>query len=256
MSQLIFKKLLVAISVVCVLVSCSEKKKATITIATAANMQFAMNEITTKFFQQTGVKCEVIVSSSGKLTAQIKEGAPYDIFISADLKFPNELFVSGFTIAKPTVYAYGKLVIWTLNENIQPSFEILKSNQIKHIAVANPKTAPYGLAAEEVLKKEGLFQQIEEKLVYGESIAQTNQFITTQAAEIGFTAKSVVLSPNIKGKGTWIEINNTTYAPISQGVVLLKNGTGNKNHAQQFFNFLLSAEGREILNNFGYSTSK
>jgi molybdate transport system substrate-binding protein len=251
MNQSFFKNFIIV--TVLVFISCSENKKATITIATAANMQFAMDEIIETFTQQTGLNCEIIVSSSGKLTAQIKEGAPYDIFISADMKFPNELYNAGFTTNKPTVYAYGKLVLWTLDKNLQPSFEILKSTQIKHIAVANPKTAPYGLAAEEVLKKEGMYAEIKSKLVFGESISQTNQFIITQAAEIGFTAKSVVLSPKVIGKGTWIEIDDTSYTPISQGVVLLKNGIGNKNHALQFFNFLLSAEGSKILNKFGYS---
>ena len=252
MTRLFFKKILVSTFIVFALISCSEKKKATITIATAANMQFAMQEITQDFTEQTGIDCEITVSSSGKLVAQIKEGAPYDIFVSADLKFPNELYKSGFTINKPIIYAYGKVVLWTLDKNIQPSLEILKNSQIKHIAVANPKTAPYGLAAEEILKKEGLYSEIKQKLVFGESIAQTNQFITTQAAEIGFTAKSVVLSPKGKDIGNWIEIDDTSFTPISQGIVLLKNGTGNKNHAQQFFNFLLSAEGSEILNKFGY----
>lgn len=238
--------------------ACSEKKnqKNVITIATAANMQFAMDEITNLFTAKTGIKCETIISSSGKLTAQIKEGAPYDLFISADMKFPNELFNSGFTTKKPTVYAFGKLVLWTLNINIQPSFEILLNNNIKHIAVANPKTAPYGLAAQEVLQHKGIFNKVETKLVYGESIAQTNQFITTQAAEIGFTAKSVVLSSKMKNIGNWIEIDDNLYSPISQGVVILKNGTGNKNHAKEFYNFLLSAEGSKILNKFGYSVQQ
>ena len=218
-------------------------------------MQFAMKEITKSFTEKTGINCEIMVSSSGKLTAQIKEGAPYDIFVSADMKYPNELYNSGFTTTKPEIYAHGKLVMWTLFDSIKPSFEILLQKNIKHIAVANPKTAPYGKAAFEVFQKKQLLNHLEPKLVFGESIAQTNQFITTKAAEIGFTAKSVVVAPQIKGKGNWIEINENFYTPISQGIVLLKKGSGNKNHTQQFYKFLFSDEGKNILSKFGYSVN-
>lgn len=235
--------------------SCSAKKQDYISIATAANMQFAMKKITKEFNNKTGIKCEIMVSSSGKLTAQIKEGAPYDIFVSADMKFPNELYNSGFTTTEPVIYGYGKLVMWTLFDSMKPSFEILQNKKIKHIAVANQKTAPYGRAAHEVFQKKNILSQLQSKFVFGESVAQTNQFITTKAAEIGFTAKSVVVSPQTKGKGNWIEINEEFYTPISQGIVILKNGTGNHNHSQQFYNFLLSEEGKNILSKFGYSTN-
>ena len=146
--------------------SCSNKESNSLKIATAANMQYAMKELTSSFHKQTGIKCDIIVSSSGKLTAQIKEGAPYDIFVSADMKFPNELYTTGFTFNKPKVYAFGKLILWTLDENLQPNLKLLENSTIKHIAVANPKTAPYGAAAEELLKKELLFDKIKNKFVF------------------------------------------------------------------------------------------
>ncbi|SDX41531.1 molybdate transport system substrate-binding protein [Lutibacter oricola] len=234
--------------------SCTKKKTNTITVATAANMQYAMKELTNTFTQLTSIKCNIIISSSGKLTAQIKEGAPYDIFVSADMKFPNELNKHGFSATTPKIYAYGKLILWSTKNNIQPSFDLLTSEKIKHIAIANPKTAPYGIAAEEILKKEQLFEHVKHKFVYGESVAQTNQFITTNAAEIGFTAKSVIYSSNIKNKGNWIDINQDNYTSISQGVVILKNSPSNQNQVKQFYNFLFSKKGIEILNKFGYST--
>lgn len=245
----------VIITLSTLLYSCSKKKQDYISIATAANMQFAMKEITKTFTQKTGIKCEIMVSSSGKLTAQIKEGAPYDIFVSADMKFPNNLYQSGFTTTKPIIYGYGKLVLWTLVDTLKPSFTILNNKNIKHIAVANPKTAPYGKAAYEVFQKKNILSQLEPKFVFGESVAQTNQFITTKAAEIGFTAKSAVVAPQAKGKGSWIEVDEEFYTPISQGIVLLKNGSGNKNHTQQFYKYLLSNEGKNILSKFGYSTN-
>jgi len=248
-----FKNYILLIFSIALLTSCTDNKTETLTIATAANMQFAIQEITIAFTQETGIKCETIVSSSGKLTAQIKEGAPYDIFISADMKFPTELYKTGFSTSEPKIYAYGKLVMWTLYDSIQPSFELLTSEKIKHIAVANPKTAPYGIAAKEVLLKKGLLSKIEDKLVFGESVAQTNQFITTKAAEIGLTAMSIVLSPKMKEKGNWIAIDKSDYTPISQGIVILKNNPSNISNANLFYNFLLSPSGSKILTKFGYS---
>lgn len=236
-------------------ISCSKKETPSIRIATAANMQFAMNELVSSFTENTRVNCEIIVSSSGKLTAQIKEGAPYDLFVSADMKYPIELFDSSYTVDEPKIYAKGKLVLWTFFENLNPSIDILSSSDTKHIAIANPKTAPYGRAALEVLKKNNLLSKIEQKLVYGESVAQTNQFITTKAAEFGFTSKSVVSSKKMNDIGHWIEIDPTTYKPIFQGVVILKNHVSNIDHIQQFYNYLFSDDGKNILNKFGYSTN-
>jgi len=233
--------------------SCSSRDENRLHIATAANMQFAMQELAKSFGEETGIKCEIIVSSSGKLTAQIREGAPFDIFVSADLKFPDELYKQGFCIDKPEVYAYGKLVIWTMNTQLEPTLKSLKKRQVKHVAIANPKTAPYGTAALQVLKKKGIYESLKGKLVLGESIAQTNQFITTYAAQIGITAKSSVLSSGLKDKGVWEEIEKSLYTPISQGVVIIKNRDGQIEKAKRFKDFLFSASGKEILNKFGYS---
>lgn len=236
--------------------SCEQNDTSKLTIATAANMQFVMHELTKEFSKETGIVCEPIISSSGKLTALIKEGAPYDVFVSADMKFPNELYKSGFTFNEPKIYAYGKLIIWTMNSQLEPNFKSLKKEQINHIAMANPKTAPYGVAAVEVLKNKNLYDLLESKFVFGESVAQTNQFIVSYAAEIGFTAKSVVLSQNTKGKGKWKEVDQNLYTPIAQGVVVLNNRNNHLDDALKFKDFLFSAKGKEILNKFGYSVSK
>ncbi|MCF6296693.1 MAG: molybdate ABC transporter substrate-binding protein [Flavobacteriaceae bacterium] len=235
-------------------IACKQKQKNKLTIATAANMQFIIHELVNSFTKETGIECEVIVGSSGKLTAQIKEGAPFDVFVSADMKYPNKLFKNGLTTKTPTIYAYGKLVLWTMFDNLKPSLNLLLSDSINHIALANPKVAPYGLSTIEVLNHTKMFKKVKDKLVYGESISQTNQFITSKVAEIGFTAKSVVLSPNIKGKGTWVDIDSSYYSLIEQGIVILKNRPSQINNAQKFYNFLLSAKAKEILNKFGYST--
>ena len=229
--------------------NCQTTENNYLRIATAANMQFAMKAITKAFTEKTNIKCETIVGSSGKLTAQIKAGAPYDIFVSADMKYPNKLYKDGLSSAKPKVYANGKLVLWSMKNEIRLNIETIISNNINHIALANPKTAPYGKAAMETLDFYKFTNQIEDKLVFGESISQTNQFINSQAAEIGFTAKSVVLSPLMKGKGQWIEILDSVYSPIEQGIILLNDPTED---AKQFQAFLFSEQGSAILKSYGY----
>jgi len=231
---------------------CSEPKKDTITIAAAANMQFAIEEVLKVFTERTGVKCELVISSSGKLTAQIKEGAPYDIFVSANMKYPKEIYDNGLAVQAPRVYAYGQLVLWSMYDTIKPSIAILKDESVKQIALANPKTAPYGQAAIEVLENYNLYDEVKDKLVYGESIAQTNQFITSKSLEIGFTAKSVVLSPKMKRKGHWVPLDKNQYSVIEQGVVIIKRESRDVKKVQQFYDFLFSQEAKEILEDFGY----
>ena len=231
---------------------CSSPPKTNVTIAAAANMQFALTEITAAFTEETGIKTETILGSSGKLNAQIKEGAPYDVFVSADMAFPQDLYETGFTTVAPKVYANGTLILWSFQDEIQPSLELLTSASIKHIAVANPKTAPYGIAASQVLNTKGFYDQVKRKLVFGESVGQTNQFIITGAAEVGFTAKSVVMSPQMKGKGNWIEVSREVYDPISQGIVLLKSSKETKKNAQLFYDFMFSEKAKIILRKYGY----
>jgi len=236
------------------LLNCEGNTDQKIRIATAANMQFAMEVLIKSFEQKTNIECEMIVGSSGKLTAQIKEGAPFDLFVSADLKYPQTLFEANLTSDKPKVYAYGNLVLWSFKKTEIFSLKTLQNTDIQHIALANPKTAPYGFAALEVLTHYDLLKKIEHKLVYGESIAQTNQFIRSGAVTLGFTAKSVVLSPKMKGKGSWIALSDTTYSLIKQAVVILSTNLENQEKTEQFYNYLFMPEGQEILRNFGYTT--
>ena len=239
--------------------SCSHQGNGTasgkITIATAANMQFAMEELTNQFTKNSSIDCDLVISSSGKLTAQIKQGAPFDIFVAANMKYPEEIFNSGLAETRPKIYAYGKLVLWSMTEGIHLSIDLLRNESVEHIAIANPKIAPYGMAATEVLNYYNLLDEVESKLVYGESIAQTNQFITTRSAEVGFTAMSVVLSPKIKGKGRWIALEDSTYTSIKQGAVLIKRENSNP-EAQQFYDFLFSNEAKQVLKDFGYAVQE
>ena len=234
---------------------CRQLDAERLTIATSANMQYAMKDLVRAFTEKTGIACETVISSSGILTAQIREGAPFDLFVSADMKYPTELFRDGFTVSEPEIYAYGKLILWTLDPGLDPSLVLLTSDRIRHIALANPKTAPYGTATVEALENAGIYEKVKYKLVFGESISQTSQFIVSGAAEIGFSAKSVVLSPDLEKKGNWIEVEENNYTPIAQGVVILKNRKKRIQQAEKFDEFLFSENGREILNKFGYSVN-
>jgi len=199
-------------------VACTEQTSDSIRIAAAANMQYALVEINKAFTTKFNIKTELIFSSSGKLTAQIIEGAPYDILLSADLKYPNSIYQKGLSRSKPEIYASGQLVLWSMNEDIQ-SLQKIAEPSIKHIAIANPKTAPYGKAAIECFQNAGILKEIEDKLVFGESISQVNQFILSHSADVGITAKSAVLSNQLQGKGNWIDINNNQYHVIDQAAL-------------------------------------
>lgn len=226
-----------------------------ITIAVAANVQYAMEELKTEFKKETGIDISVIIGSSGQLTAQIKEGAPYDIFISADMKYPQSLYSNKDAVDSPKVYAEGSLVIWTRRKGISfdKGLNILLSNKVSRIAAANPRTAPYGIASIEAMKHFGIYEKIKNKLIFGESIASVNQFIYSKAVEAGFTSKSVVLSPKMQGKGIWMEIEHDAYKAIQQGCVILKYGYNNhKKESKKFYDFLSSAKAKSILSNFGY----
>lgn len=235
--------------------SCKTEKKDSLRIAVASNLQFVMADLVDAFSANTGTSCEVIIGSSGKLTAQIIEGAPFDLLLSADIKYPNELYNKGFVMDQPKIYAYGALILWTVKEGINPDLDSLTSKNIAYIAMGNPKTAPYGVAAMQVLMNKGIYNELSDRIVYGESISQTNQFIISQAAELGFTSKSVVLSNHMKDKGSWKEIDSTLYEPMAQAMVVLKNRTEYRAKALAFKDFILSAEGRKILHKFGYNVN-
>jgi molybdate transport system substrate-binding protein len=227
----------------------------TIRVAVAANAQFVIEAIKKEFEKETAIQVELIIGSSGKLTAQIAEGAPYDIFVSADMKYPTELFYKGFAVAFPKIYASGILVIWTTKPElkIKNDLQILLCNGIKTIAIANPRIAPYGIAAEEVLTNYKLYEKVKDKIVFGESISQVNQYILTKAADAGFTAKSIVLSEEYKHIGSWIDVDPKMYNPIVQGCVILHYGKENHSVAtQKFYDFIFSKRGQELFKKFGY----
>ena len=225
-----------------------------LTVAVAANVKFAFADLQQAFTRQTGIEVKSVSGSSGKLTAQIKSGAPFDVFLSANMKYPDNLYQAGLAIAKPRVYANGVLVLWTLNPlDLGKGIQVLNDPAVQKIAVANPRLAPYGREAINALKHFKLYPALESKLIYGENISQVSQYIDSKSADIGFTAKSVVLASQLAGQGKWIELPRDSYRPIAQGVVILKHGAETSPEAaHRFLEFLASPAARSIFEKYGY----
>lgn len=236
------------------MVSVSSAVAQTLSVAVAANMQYVFDDIKAEFKKESGHEVQAVLNSSGKFVTQIMNGAPFDVFLSADMEYPEYLHAHGFAIAAPKVYAYGVLVLWTTkNLDLSQWQTLLARDGINKIALANPKTAPYGREAMRALSYYKLDSKVQAKLVFGESISQTNQYIHSGVADLGFTAKSVVSSAEMQGQGHWIELPPASYQAIAQGAVILMHGKQtNGALAQQFFDFLSSAKARAILERNGY----
>ncbi len=221
-------------------------------VAVAANLQSVIKVLQKDFKQKTGIEIEPIVGSSGNLTAQVRNGAPYDVFLSADMTFPETLFKEGFSAKKPVVYAQGSLIICSKQDIGFENWErVLMTERIKKIAIANPAIAPYGKAAEESLKDKGILNDVKSKIVYGESISQVNTYITTGVVEVGFTTQALVKDPANKIQLYWKPIDPKTYAPIEQGMVLLKHAN-NSSDAEKFYQYILSSAAKAIFEEYGY----
>lgn len=226
-----------------------------INIAVAANVSYAISDLKKEFNKQyPDTKVRVTLGGSGKLTAQIINGAPYHIFMSANMKYPEALYKDGSASTKPLIYAQGSLAILSnRKQDFSKGINLIANSNIKRIAIANPKTAPYGKATIEALKNAKLYESVKKKFVYGESISQTVSYTVT-ATDIGFIAKSSLYSPKMKRfkKGiNWIDLNSELYTPINQGIVILKNGK-NSSDVKAFYDFIQSQKAKKIFKEFGY----
>jgi molybdate transport system substrate-binding protein len=223
-----------------------------IKVAVAANLSAVIKALGQDFKQKSGITIEPIVGASGNLATQVKNGAPFDVFLSADMDFPGTLFKDGFSSKKPVVYAQGSLIICSSQDIGFDNWErLLLTERIKKIAIANPAIAPYGKAASEVLKQKGILDNVTNKIVTGESISQVNTYITTGVVEVGFTTQALVKDPASKVKLYWAVIDPKSYAPIEQGMVLLKHGESNAD-AQKFYQYILSPAAKAIFKEYGY----
>ena len=225
-------------------------------IAAAADLKSAMDYLAGQFERQTGAKVSVTYGSSGNFLAQIQNGAPFDLFFSADMDYPRRLEAAG--LAEPGTlfeYAIGRIVIWVSADSTiaitQEKWTALLKPVIRKIAIANPDHAPYGRAAIAALKKAGVYDSVKSKLVFGENISQAAQFVQSGNAQAGIIALSLAISPAMKEGKLW-EIPPEMYSPIEQGAVLLAKGK-NKQQAREFLELVKSENGRATLEKYGFS---
>ncbi len=225
-----------------------------LTVAVAANVKYAFDELAAEFRKETGIEVQGVFGSTGGLAAQIRNGAPFDVLLAADTETPDALYQSGWTAGAPRPYGYGVLVLWTTRDlDLKRGLALLTDAQVQKVAIPNPKLAPYGRAAMQALAHAGLAAQVEPKLVMGESIGQAAQFVESGAADVGFNAKSVVLAPKLANKGHWVEVPKGSYQPIAQAVVLLKHGeAAQPEAARQFIAFLFTPGARAVFEKYGY----
>ncbi|WP_281951699.1 molybdate ABC transporter substrate-binding protein [Nitrosophilus kaiyonis] len=224
-------------------------------VAVAANVSYAIDELKNEFNKvYPNIKIDITIGSSGKLATQIKNGAPYDLFLSADMFYPNILYKKNIAISKPKVYAIGRVVIFSKDAaDFSKGIYIVKNSDIKSVAIANPKTAPYGKAAFEALKNAKILNDVKRKLIYAESVSQTLAYVFN-AADLGFVSKSAMYAPKMKKykkNVNWIEVDKNLYSPIKQGAVILKNAK-EKRYAKDFLNFIMSKKAKNIFKKYGY----
>ncbi len=223
-----------------------------IRVAVASNFIHAITSLAKRFDVKTGNKVVLISGSTGKLYAQIKNGAPYDIFFAADSKRPRLLVDEGEALTGSRfTYAMGKIILWSPKTNyVDAEGKVLTQKSFHYLAMANPVLAPYGRAAQEVLQARHLWNSLKPKTVRGENIGQTFQFIKSGNAELGFVAYSLLKLPGHKIGGSYWVVPKTLYQPIGQQAVLLSN---NKT-ALAFLAFVKTPEAREIIRSYGYDT--
>jgi molybdate transport system substrate-binding protein len=229
-----------------------------ITIAAAADLQFAFKDVAAKFEKDSGKHMNLIFGSSGNFFTQIQNGAPFDLFFSADIDYPKKLEDAGLT-EPGTLYEYatGKIVLWVPNQSkldLSRGLKVLLDPSIKKIAIANPQHAPYGRAAVAALQHEGLYDKLSDKFVLGENISQTATFVDSGSADIGIVALSLAIAPAMKEKGRYVEIPGDEYPAIEQAAVILKSSK-QKPIAHQFLDYLRTQPILELLKSYGFTVS-
>ena len=225
-------------------------------MAAAADLNVALGELITRFGASHDVDVSVSYGSSGTFYAQLLNQAPFDLFLSADVTYPNQLAARGLTLPQSEfTYAIGRLVLWTPASSPldveHDGLQALMQTSIAHVAVANPEHAPYGRAAVAAMQAAGVYDRVRPKLVLGENVAQAMQFVQSGAADAGIVALSLALAPNVKGTGRRFEIPVSTSPRLEQGGTILK-WAADVDAARALRGFLLSADGGAVLKQYGF----
>jgi molybdate transport system substrate-binding protein len=239
-----------------VLLSCLAARAQEVRVAAAADLKFALDELGAQYEKHSGKKIAAIYGSSGNFFAQIQNGAPFDLFLSADIEYPRKLEAAGLAEAGTLYeYAVGRIVIWMPSDAradlAKLGWKALLEPSVERIAIANPEHAPYGRAAVAALRKAGVYEQARRRLVYGENISQAAQFVASGSAQAGIIALSLAVSPPMRDGKRW-EIPAEMHPPIEQGAVILKNAK-DKDGARALLAFLKSDTGRKILKAYGFT---
>ena len=228
----------------------------TVTVAAASDLTFAMNEVVANFEKATGCTVRLSLGSSGNFLTQIENGAPFDVFFSADIAYPQKLESEGLAAPGSTyLYAIGKIVLWTRNGSgvdVRKGFSVLRDPSVRKLAIANREHAPYGRAAEQALRKAGVYDAVKDRIVLGENISQTAQFVESGNADAGILAMSLILSPTMKDKGRVWEIPENLYTPIRQGAVAI-GAAKNPQGARQFLDYIKTPATAAILQRYGFA---
>ncbi len=251
-------KLLASLAVLLVLASPivrGQETRPPLAIAAAADLVYCLAELNREFLRQhPDAELQVMTGSSGNFSTQIQHGAPFDVFLSADVAFPRNLVKDGFAEGDTlTIYAVGRIVLWTTRDGIDVArgLAIVNDSAVKKFAIANPDHAPYGRAAKAALEHAGLWAKAGAKLVLGENIAQTAQFVQTGNAEAGVVALSLVLSPALAKVGKWVEIPVDSYPRLEQAAIVTAHGAKNP-LAASYLAFLRTSEARAIFDRYGF----
>ncbi|HEU0220223.1 MAG TPA: molybdate ABC transporter substrate-binding protein [Gallionella sp.] len=224
-----------------------------VTIAAAADLKFALDEIVVLFNKaHPADQVETIYGSSGKFQTQIRQGAPFDLYFSADIAYPRALKAEGFAASEVQPYAVGRIVLWSPSRDVgKMTLADLADPAIRKIAIANPKHAPYGKRAEEALKAAGVWEKVEVKLVYGENVAQAAQFAQSGNAQVGIVALSLALSHELAKQGGYALIPDKLHQPLEQGFIVTRCATDNP-LAQAFARFMAGQEARAVMTRYGF----
>lgn len=227
----------------------------TVTIAAAADLVYCVPELNAAFGKHhPDVELTVTNGSSGMFYTQIRQGAPIDVYMSADMSYPRKLAEDGHAVSESlTLYAIGRIVLWTIDPDLDVTagMAVLRETKIKHVALANPEHAPYGRAGKAAIEKAGFWKEIEPKVVYGQNILQAKQFTETGNADVGILALSLVLAPSMAGKGRYWVIPEDMHPALEQGAVLTAFGKS-KVGARQYVDFLRTPEAQKIFAKYGF----
>jgi molybdate transport system substrate-binding protein len=228
---------------------------ARLTIAAASDLRFALDEALAPWrAAQTQASIDVIYGASGKLATQLRNGAPFDVFMSADIAFARALHEAGLATGAPRVYAIGRLVAWSADAALGrlPLAALVRDSRVKRFAIANPETAPYGQRAMQALRSQGLEADVKPKLVLGDNVSQAAAFIDSGAAQAGLIAHSLVLAPALAGKGAWTLIPQFWHEPLEQALVITRRAADNP-LAAAFVRHLEAPATRSLLRRYGFA---